>query len=134
MKISKGKKELLIVIALVVILYGFFGIIGIGCPIKYITGISCAGCGMTRAYLSLLKGDVSMAFYYHPLWFLVIPSAIFIFLKKKINIRIYKAVIAILIALFVVVYLARMLNTLDTIVVFEPENNIIMKLISVWRR
>lgn len=30
---------------------------GITCPIKQWTGISCPGCGMTRAWLSVLHGD-----------------------------------------------------------------------------
>ena len=29
----------------------------IGCPIKFITGISCPACGMTRAVLAILHGD-----------------------------------------------------------------------------
>ncbi len=38
------------------------------CPLDYIFGIPCPACGITRAFLSLLKGDIRMAFYYHPLW------------------------------------------------------------------
>ena len=45
--------------------------VGITCPIKFITGISCAGCGMSRAWISLLKLDLKNAFYYHPLFWSV---------------------------------------------------------------
>ena len=30
----------------------------IGCPIKFITGISCPACGMTRAVLAILHGAI----------------------------------------------------------------------------
>lgn len=44
----------------------------IGCPIKYFWHIPCAGCGMTRAWKSVLQGDLQKAFYFHPL-FLTVP-------------------------------------------------------------
>lgn len=49
---------------------------GIHCPFKKILGIECAGCGMTRAYLSLFKGDIQAAFKFNPLFFTV-PLIIF---------------------------------------------------------
>lgn len=38
------------------------------CPFLRLTGFPCPGCGMTRAYKSLLAGDLSAAFAYHPLF------------------------------------------------------------------
>ncbi|MBQ7584306.1 MAG: DUF2752 domain-containing protein [Lachnospiraceae bacterium] len=38
------------------------------CPLDYIFGIPCPMCGITRAFLALLQGDVRGAFYCHPLW------------------------------------------------------------------
>lgn len=35
------------------------------CPFKLLTGIPCPGCGMGRATLSLLEGNVSQSFYYN---------------------------------------------------------------------
>lgn len=43
----------------------------IGCPIKYVTGISCPSCGMTRAWYSVFQGDMQKAVYFHPLFFWV---------------------------------------------------------------
>ena len=37
------------------------------CPIYFFSGISCPGCGMTRALFSLLRFDFDAALYYHPL-------------------------------------------------------------------
>ncbi len=49
---------------------------GIHCPFKKFLNIECAGCGMTRAYFSLFKGDIKSAFKYNPLFFTV-PLIIF---------------------------------------------------------
>ena len=48
----------------------------IGCPIRVITGIPCPGCGMTRAFASLLHLDFARAFHYHPLFPLIIITAL----------------------------------------------------------
>ena len=53
------------------------------CWVKGLIGIPCPGCGLTRAYLSLLHCDVPAAFRFHPL-FPVIPFiAVVILLRKK---------------------------------------------------
>ena len=49
----------------------YIKLLKIGCPIRYIWGIKCPGCGMTRAYQALLKGDVGAAYQHHPLFYLV---------------------------------------------------------------
>lgn len=56
--------------AAVVVLYVVLENLGITCPIKFFTGISCAGCGMSRAWLSVLRLDMAGAFRYHPLFLL----------------------------------------------------------------
>ncbi|WP_373689128.1 DUF2752 domain-containing protein [Clostridium sp. YIM B02551] len=53
----------------VTLLYAILRVVGIGCPIKFLTGISCAGCGMTRAWIRVIHLDFKGAFYYHPLFF-----------------------------------------------------------------
>jgi len=74
----KNKKEKLcyiIVIVLIVLLYKF-----IGCPIKSITGISCPGCGMTRACICVVKGDFAKALEYHPMVVLMpVMAGLFIY-------------------------------------------------------
>ena len=49
----------------------FWHVTGIGCPIRWLTGIPCAGCGMTRAVVSLSHGHVREALSFHPLVFLL---------------------------------------------------------------
>ena len=41
------------------------------CPILYITGIHCPGCGLTRAWLAALQGALGRAFVYHPMFWSV---------------------------------------------------------------
>ena len=59
MKRNPVRKEQVTAVLAVALFYGALQLAGITCPIKYITGISCPGCGMTRAWLSLiLRGDI----------------------------------------------------------------------------
>jgi uncharacterized protein DUF2752 len=43
------------------------------CPMAGTLGIPCPGCGLTRATLSLLHGDVRQALHFHPLVWLLTP-------------------------------------------------------------
>ncbi|MBR4981148.1 MAG: DUF2752 domain-containing protein [Lachnospiraceae bacterium] len=105
-------------------------IFDVGCPILWITGISCAGCGMTRAWISLLHLDFKTAFYYHPLFWLPVVILFFYFFRNKMtkNASLILSTIAIL--LFLITYVLRMLNTSDSIVIFQPWEGIIGKIIS----
>ena len=60
-KFLKRNRDGFTAIISIVILYMFLENIGITCPIKFITGISCAGCGMSRAWLALLHFDLKKA-------------------------------------------------------------------------
>ncbi len=42
------------------------------CPMKLLFGIPCPCCGITRAMISLLKGNIRESFYYHPVWPIII--------------------------------------------------------------
>ena len=48
----------------------------IPCLFRVITDISCPGCGMTRACVSLAQGNITAAWHYHPFVFLVVPLAL----------------------------------------------------------
>lgn len=59
-------------------LYLLLAVTGHGCPIRWITGVPCPGCGLSRAYLALLGCDIGQAFAFHPLFWavpLIIGSA-----------------------------------------------------------
>lgn len=124
------KKEILNMLsaaAAVIFVYVLFSILGIGCPIKFITGISCIGCGMTRAWLRVLHLDLKGAFYYHPAFWL--PPLILILLYYKKKIKYYKIFMFTALSIFVIIYFVRLIWSDGNIVVFHPENNILSRTI-----
>lgn len=130
-KQKKDRKELICAVTAVVILYTAMESIGITCPIKFITGISCAGCGMSRAWLAFLRLDMAKAFEYHPLFWLPPIAVIVLLCKSKINIKIYKMFIFTIVLMFAIVYICRLIWSGDDIVVFEPQNNILFRIIRI---
>lgn len=130
-KQKKERKELICAVTAVVVLYTAMESIGITCPIKFITGISCAGCGMSRAWLAFLRLDMAKAFEYHPLFWLPPIAVIVLLCKSKINIKIYKIFIFTIVLMFAIVYICRLIWSGDDIVVFEPQNNILFRIIRV---
>lgn len=124
-------KELLTICFGVVLYYFILNILGISCPIKEITGISCPGCGMTRALMHAIVFWFDKAFYYHPLW-IIMPFALVILLilyfkdeKKAINI-----VLTVLVALFIIVFLYRLIWGDGRVVSFEPQEGLLFKLVN----
>ncbi|MBQ7372664.1 MAG: DUF2752 domain-containing protein [Blautia sp.] len=116
------------------IFYFVLQLFGITCPIRFFTGISCAGCGMTRAVLSALLLDFRKAFYFHPLfWTVPIMLLLFIF-GEKMNRHLLKLFVTVLIVLFLAVYLYRMQQPDHTIVAFEPEHGFIWRLFSSFSK
>lgn len=128
-KMNKKKlTDVLIVISIIVSYVLVMNVLHITCPIKWLTGISCAGCGMTRAWYAALKLDFVLAFSYHPL-FLIPPIAIVMYLFKEwINKKVYMIVIVLIIALFIIIYVYRILFQQGEVVVFHPKDGLIYKI------
>ena len=64
---------------------------GIPCPIHYITGMYCPGCGISRMFLALIQGDVKAAVSYNMLIMFILPFFVvfavcksFMYIKKGI--------------------------------------------------
>jgi hypothetical protein len=56
------------------------------CPVYDITGLKCPGCGMQRALYSIFNGNITAAFLYNPLIFILLPYIlILIFLEYLAN-------------------------------------------------
>ncbi len=121
----KKIKQALPAIASVVLLSVFFYLTGVGCPIKFVTGISCPGCGMTRAHLALLRLDPAAAYHFHPLFPLPAVAAIMYLFKDRMPRRLYSFWMFTLIMLFSIIYLLRLLDPADQVVVFAPAEGLI---------
>ena len=55
-------------VSVIVTVYCF--VTGRGCMLLSFIGFPCPGCGLTRASLSFLRGDIAAAFGYHPVFFM----------------------------------------------------------------
>lgn len=116
----------------VAFVYLFFHVVGIGCPIQFFTGVSCPGCGMTRAALAVLRGDFAAALSFHPLVF-ALPAAAFVFLlRRKMPVKIYKILTFTLIGLFVILYLIRMCDPGNDVVRFRPERGFFPRVFKIF--
>lgn len=109
--------------------YAAMQLVGITCPIRFLTGISCAGCGMTRAWLALLRLDFSSAFAYHPLFWLPVPGLIVLLLRRRIPKSLFRLTLAVIVALFLGVYVIRLLSPEDTVVTFAPSQGLLGRLL-----
>lgn len=100
----------------------------ITCPIKYLTGISCPGCGMTRAVQNAMNFKFNIAFYYHPLWILlpIIVIMLYGFYLKKMR-KTFNIALIVITMIFIFVYLVRIFDGNNEIVSFEPQNGLIYK-------
>ena len=132
---QKINKDVLTAVFAVVAFYIVLSILGIGCPIKWVTGISCAGCGMTRAYLSLLHLDIKHAFIYHPLFWSVPLILLIIVLRMagRVPTRTANYVKYLTAFLFLIVYVVRLLDPEDIIVVAKIQEGLIWKAIYTVR-
>ena len=117
-------------LAAIILFYIVLESLGVTCPILYLTGISCAGCGMSRAWLSLLGGDIAGAFTYHPLFWLPVPAAAMLVFRQRLPRRVFRWGMGLVCALFMIVYLARLLPAEDPVVVFQPSQGLIGRLVS----
>ncbi len=84
----------------------------IGCPLRYLTGIPCPGCGMTRAALALLRLDFADAFSWHPMIFAIVPYALvtgILLLTKKTSLHRLLPSAIVLAGCMVIVYVIRMI-------------------------
>ena len=106
----------------------------ITCPIKWFTGVSCPGCGMTRAVLHALRFDVAAAFHFHPLWCVLPFAAVaLLLLHVKGKRRAFKALLYLLIAAFLAVYLVRLLWGDGSVVRFAPQDSLPARIVNHFR-
>ncbi|MDD7645970.1 MAG: DUF2752 domain-containing protein [Ruminococcus bromii] len=82
------------------------------CPFRYLFGVACPGCGMTRALLAAVFSDFEAAFAFHPLFPLLIPAALYLGLRESGRLRLTpraeNTYILLFAGLFILVYVLRL--------------------------
>ena len=110
----KTKSEKILIGAILIIVLFVYK-----CPIKFIFGISCPGCGMSRAFYSVLEFKFERAFYYHPLWPLVLIVILLVgidLLKiHKFKDKTKKIFIKVVCVIFIAVYVIRLIMQVEVI-------------------
>lgn len=125
--VRDSKRGLLQLVAAIVIYCGIMWIWKLPCPIRWLTGISCAGCGMTRAWLCVCSGQLLNAFAFHPLWPIPLVMLVLFVARKKISSQLTRRLYGTAVLLFLVVYVLRMINKNDPVISFDPRNGALEK-------
>lgn len=109
-------------------IYLILSLLHIGCPLKFITGISCPGCGMTRAYNALLHLDINLAIHYHPL-FILAPLMVGLYLFDfYLNPKLVKGLWFVFIIVFLSTYLFRLFLSQNDVVTIDIASGIMIRL------
>lgn len=116
MKKKSKRKEKIIILVCIGIYAGILLLLNKGCPTKMLLGISCPGCGMTRACLAVLRFDFKDAFFYHPLFILVPFMGIAFLWKERFPKRLLRAFWIGISIIFILVWLYRLLFWKDGII------------------
>lgn len=96
---KKRLTEKLIIFASIILGTAFLYFSGIGCVWKYLFNLSCPGCGMTRAYIALLKLDITVAFRHHFMFPTVPIIFIYILFDKELLSKNFHKTVAVLIGI-----------------------------------
>ena len=139
MKIHKHLSEIwkshsgdLVAILSIALAYIIMEVRGITCPIRFLTGVSCAGCGMSRALLCASHGHFSRATHYHPLVWILFPALVIFLFRKKLPRFLVKGFFILTVAAFILVYVIRLCDPRDSIVVFAPREGAIYRFFSMF--
>lgn len=114
---------------IIFILYLILSLFHIGCPIKALSGISCPGCGMTRAVESVFALNFKDAFYYHPLFMLTPIMFLLFLLDHLLPTKLRKIAWSIIIVFFITIYLYRLLLTKNDVVEIDIWSGVVLKLL-----
>ena len=112
-RVTSRGRQFLTAVAIFGTLIAFLQVTGVYCPIRFATGVCCPGCGLTRAWLSLLAGQPAEAVAYHPL-FWTVPLAVWCAWKDPtLSRQGSKVLVGVLTAAFVTLWVVRLLTPQD---------------------
>jgi hypothetical protein len=125
----KNNKELMLILVGVAIVYLILSLFEIPtCPSKVFLGIPCPGCGLSRAFMSVLRLDFAAAFEFHPAWPLVAAAIIAISVLWVLGkTRAYGIVGIFAIVILIGIYIYRVVFTEDAVVDWNFESGLIYR-------
>lgn len=82
-RFRRGLNGLLVLLILGALAYASALLFGWNCPIKYLTGVPCPGCGLSRALAALLRLDFRTALRFHPMVFVLPPVVLYALFGKS---------------------------------------------------
>ena len=130
-------QRITILVSVFVFIIFFLSMIGIYCcPIRYIFGLCCPTCGITRAVINVLQLNFSQAFYYHMFWpFFLIGFIIYILCEFEM-IKISKKKILLIACIFsfmnIIYYFYRLFGN-SNVIYFDFTQSLIYKIISMFK-
>ena len=97
------------------------------CPVVLLTGFPCPGCGLSRAFVSMITFDIESVIQYNPMIFLWTALAVYFVYKRYIKDGSMKSVMVtlIVVCLFTIAfYVWRMMYRFPGLppMVYEPKN------------
>lgn len=130
MSFSKKHRNWLLVFIAAIPVVAFYLIFG--CPFRFFTGISCLGCGMSRALLCLLQFDFVSAFKFHPLIFIMPIVGVLFLLRKRFSKKTRTILAYTFFGVMVVVYIIRFFGDSD-VVYADISQSFVLRLLSLFR-
>lgn len=120
-RVNKGAAELirraLSCIGVLFVAWLALYLLDIGCIFRFMTGIPCPGCGMTRAWLAVLRLDFAAAIAYHPLFWVVPIAFVLAFVREEVaSSKLKRGIdiaVTVLCVLVVAVWIVRLVNPAD---------------------
>lgn len=128
--IEEKKAERIVVICVALALIGL-GVSNIPCVSRYLFGVSCPGCGMTRAFFSVLRLDFKQAFYYHPLFPAVPLVGLMVIFRKKIPKWLFWTLVVLTLAAYLFVFWYRLVYSDHVVVYVDLKEGLFFKLMGL---
>ena len=99
------------------------------CPIRFLTGIPCPGCGMTRACVYALSLDFERAFSFHPLWWTAPLLFLYFFFDELLPKKLSRICLVVFAVLYVGIYVYRMAVLRDPVVTPKLSDGLLYRII-----
>ncbi len=127
----EGAKRAALAVLAVCGFYAVLALLDVTCPIKWLTGVSCPGCGMTRALLAALRLDFASAVHYHPLFWLPPVALVGYLVRDRVPKGTQKAALWTACGLLIAAYVLRLVTrAAPDVVAWAPPKGAIFRFFS----